>query len=460
MPTKNDKTPVDPANDKVVKAVLRTYQVGFGDCFLLIFQYKSGREVFVLVDFGSTQLPQFSPPDQMMRVAQDIKKRCGGELDIVIASHRHKDHISGFSTDGAGTGKVIRECNPKVVLQPWTEDPKLAEDAKVPAAMHKAQGNEAKALNVTQFTSLLNMNKVADSAMKEVEHLADDDKFVITLPDTLSSQVGFLAMDNGIPNRSAVDNLATMSKDCRYIYYGCDLDLSQILPDVKIKVMGPPTLDQDDKIRKEKSSDKDEFWMLYAATAKSSGEFIDEEEDLFPGAEVFEKFTPSHARWFVRKLRNLRGEQLLQIVRILDEAMNNTSLILFFEAGNKKLLFPGDAQIENWEYALKLAPDHETNLRDLKQTDLYKVGHHGSRNATPRTLWNTFGKVDRDEKKAPEKMKSVVSTLFGKHGNPAKNTEVPRKTLVEALNDESDYYSTQTMNDKKDLFHDIEIDLV
>ena len=457
MATKDPK-PAAAADDKPKTAILRTYQVGFGDCFLLTFLYTSGKKAHVLIDFGSTQLPDFSPPDQMTRVAEDIKKECGGQLDIVIATHRHKDHISGFSTDGAGTGKIIRDCKPKLVLQPWTEDPNLNSSATAPVATLKTEAEDGKALNSGQVTSLLNMNKIADSAVKESAHLADD-KFMVPFTGAVANQLNFLAIDNGIPNRSAVDNLATMGEETRYLYYGCDLDLSEILPNVKFKVMGPPTLEQDDKIKKEKSSDKNEFWMLYAATAKSSSDFIDGEEDLFPGADVYEHFTPSHARWFVRKLRNLRGEQLLQIVRILDEAMNNTSLILLVEAGDKKLLFPGDAQIENWEYALKLAPDHENNLRDLKQTDLYKVGHHGSRNATPKTLWNNFGHTVAADKKAPDRMKTVVSTLFGKHGNPLKDTEVPRKTLVDALSSLSDYYTTQTMNDKTDLFHDITIEL-
>ena len=35
--------------------VLRAYQVGFGDCFLLRFEYTRGRARHVLVDFGSTK---------------------------------------------------------------------------------------------------------------------------------------------------------------------------------------------------------------------------------------------------------------------------------------------------------------------------------------------------------------------------------------------------------------------
>ena len=61
---------------------------------------------------------------------------------------------------------------------------------------------------------------------------------------------------------------------------------------------------------------------------------------------------------------------------------------MLFEAGGEKLLFPGDAQIENWQYALS-----KPEVRALlKETTVYKVGHHGSRNATPKTLWKDFSK--------------------------------------------------------------------
>ena len=35
--------------------------------------------------------------------------------------------------------------------------------------------------------------------------------------------------------------------------------------------------------------------------------------------------------------------------------------------------------------------------------------------------------------------------MAGKHGSTRRDTEVPRTTLVEALQAESDYYSTQTI---------------
>jgi len=47
----------------------------------------------------------------------------------------------------------------------------------------------------------------------------------------------------------------------------------------------------------------------------------------------------------------------------LDHAMNNTSVILLIQAGDRRLLFCGDAQIENWEYALTVALSSTTDLQ-------------------------------------------------------------------------------------------------
>lgn len=51
-------------------------------------------------------------------------------------------------------------------------------------------------------------------------------------------------------------------------------------------------------------------------------------------------------------------------------------------------LFGGDAQIENWSYLLDQAEKDPSQRKKLEKVDLYKVGHHGSRNATPKSLFN------------------------------------------------------------------------
>jgi hypothetical protein len=65
----------------------------------------------------------------------------------------------------------------------------------------------------------------------------------------------------------------------------------------------------------------------------------------------------------------------------LDQAINNTSLVTLLSYRGKNLLFPGDAQYGNWQYWMD-TPDGESILQHV---DFFKVAHHGSHNATPKS---------------------------------------------------------------------------
>jgi hypothetical protein len=75
----------------------------------------------------------------------------------------------------------------------------------------------------------------------------------------------------------------------------------------------------------------------------------------------------------------------------LDSATNNTCLVLAFELGNGDvLLFAADAQVGNWlswqNLKWKVDGKEVTGPHLLERTIFYKVGHHGSHNATLREL--------------------------------------------------------------------------
>jgi hypothetical protein len=442
------------SKSKPSKLILRAYQVGFGDCFLLSFQYrlKANRteERHVLIDFGTTEEPSDAPDELMLRIAEDIRKKCNGKLHAVVATHRHKDHISGFATNEKGTapGNIIAGCKPEVVIQPWTEDPEAKRNATKPTKVHRN-------VNAARLASMEYMHAVSNSVLAETSHLERGPS------KKLLNQLKFLALDNegdkDLKNKSAIDNLNSMAKENFYVSFGSKSGLETILPSVKTHVLGPPTLEQSEEIKKE-ARNHEEFWMLQADAGTgihSNG------RPLFQGfrSSYSNQRAPLYTRRFIRYLNNVRATQLLQIVRILDDAMNNTSVILLFEIGDHKLLFPGDAQIEDWNYALRGAPEKERKqIRALlEDVSLYKVGHHGSRNATPHTLWDMFNR--RRDKKSQGDLQTVVSTLDDKHGNQANHSEVPRETLVTALKKGSRYFSTQELNGDDELCKVFSIDL-
>jgi beta-lactamase superfamily II metal-dependent hydrolase len=481
---------------------IRGYNVGFGDCFLLTFHYAKGAKQ-VLIDFGTTKSPgTLTPAQQQLKIAAKIKEVTGGRLDAIIATHRHADHISGFATGSKGdaSGDVIKSLTDAttIVLQPWTEDPAAPKDSK-------GDGSKALTARGKAFAAQLeDMHGVAESIAAEARRMSSESMDVDTqetiatpaenskrraapvttagddagssdeaaaldsseaLPASaltartgssagkrLRDKLSFIGEDN-VKNLSAVKNLMSIgsTKTRHYLHYGADSGLESILPGVKVHVLGPPTIEQWDQVQKERSKDPAEFWQLRHAfwqkqsLAQTQRLAAGDEQPpkpaaLFPKAKIVP--VPRPARWFVRRLRGVRAKQLLEMVLVMDTAMNNTSLILLFEVGDKKLLFPGDAQIENWEYALKHAKETPKILKLLADVDVYKVGHHGSLNATPKTLWATFKNRTTGAKK---EMTSLISTKAGKHGSTERNTEVPRRTLVEALKAETDYKTTQDL---------------
>lgn len=374
----------------------------------------------------------------MMEIANDIKERTGGKLDAVVATHRHKDHISGFTTkNGKGTGDVIRALAPKVVVQPWTEDPDLATNATAPKLKRFGRTTQL------HIAALASMQQVAGQAKTAAKRFLQFDK-------NLYRQLSFLG-ENNLANASAVKNLMTMAKNV-YVFAGCKSGLEAVLPGVKIDVLGPPTVKQHETVKRQRDKDPDQFWHLQARSMRLADDSHGTDRGgqiLFPG-HVKSKGPgfPIETRWLVYHARKLQGDQLLQIVRMLDDAMNNTSVILLFQVGSKRLLFPGDAQIENWEFALS----DEKIKKALESVNVYKVGHHGSLNATPKTLWGLFKNRSKDPK-APKRLKALMSTMPGKHGHADKHTEVPRQTLVAALQRESELFSTEQL-DGADFFKD------
>jgi hypothetical protein len=412
---------------------IRMYNVGFGDCFLLTFHYAN-RDRQMLIDYGSTAAPRIGGSKYMTGIAKDILAVCNGKLDILVATHRHRDHISGFATNGEATGKIIAALKPEHVIQSWTEDPDAKTDALTATETPVGISSGTK-LKSQYLGALEDMHSIAAS----IAHLTRTG--VIQAGVERQNQLTFLG-ENNLKNLSAVKNLMTMGRAGKAWYVNAGMKLNGLLPGVRITVLGPPTLEQTQTIRKERARDPNEFWQFRSFWASqgmaASAKTTTAGTNFFANHKALPRGSRSpNTRWFIERSRRIHAEQALELVRDLDSVMNNTSVILLLEVGERKLLFPGDAQIENWSFALSNVA-WRSLLKDVK---LYKVGHHGSLNATPKTLWKLFG--HKGDKDTVDRLETLCSTKSGKHGSSRSGTEVPRAKLVEQLQKQSDFSSTE-----------------
>ena len=174
--------------------------------------------------------------------------------------------------------------------------------------------------------------------------------------------------------------------------------------DARLFILGPP---HDEKlIRQTLPSKRDPETYGMAATAlgasvmaalsadDNSTPFDDFRSIPSPTAEEIDFFR----RWYFgpgedapawRQINSAWLDGASELALALDSATNNTSLVMAIELGGADvLLFAADAQVGNWLswQDLKWSFDNRavTGPELLARTIFYKVGHHGSHNATLR----------------------------------------------------------------------------
>src|SRR5262249_27658196 len=113
-----------PASDVLAADQLRVrmYRVGFGDCFLLSLPVDGGHR-HVLVDCGVHPSGDIRT---IQRVVENLGEATQGALALLVATHEHADHISGFGAFADAFGRLrIGE-----IWMPWAmnlDDPEAVE---------------------------------------------------------------------------------------------------------------------------------------------------------------------------------------------------------------------------------------------------------------------------------------------------------------------------------------------
>ncbi len=420
----------DPAAEtpQPVHVRLRAYKVGFGDCLLLTVTYaaalEDGRtERHVLVDCGTVRGPEGGP--RISEVAAWVAAHTSGRLDGVVATHRHKDHVGGFGDRGAQ--EALRPLAPSLVVRPWTDVP------------GELRAEEEFGLDGRHRRFLEVLDRLGERA-EELERLAFDS-------DRAAERAAELA-GLGFTNVAAIAFLEEWAHDARaaYVRAGETLDLADVAPGVHVEVLGPPTLDEVPALSRY-AKDSEEYWLGLIGEAALADHLGEGGEPAREEARrvLAEPDGLGAAGWLLRTLEEEPLSQGQDIVDALDDVLNNTSVILLVTVGERRLLLPGDAQAENWSLTLDRSlgaagRDRDDALaRSLADVDLYKVGHHGSRNATPRRLTGHWGDRGPDRP-----VVSVLTTQSGVFGHSHEGA-VPQPALVAGLSGYGPVHSTDEL---------------
>jgi hypothetical protein len=370
---------------------VRMYRQGLGDCFLLTFPGQS-RPVHMLIDCG-VLLGTSDAKTKMKQTAQHILDATDGLLDVLVVTHEHWDHVSGFeqARELLGPDKLaIGE-----VWLAWTEKPS---DAVATALRERKR----RALNRIVNAAHRLDGARPPGARRTSERLGNLLEFFGGLG--VAGQRGTHAALEWVQGRTA-------PKEPEYLEPG-GTPLS--LPDVKgvkIYVLGPPR-DLKRLRKSDPSTRNSEVYELAGAESADLGFFaaLDGAEGSGDG-QPFEgwfrvsegdartrPFFTEHYGFDAEDWRRIEHDWLDAAGRLalqLDSDTNNTSLVLAIELtdSGRVLLFPGDAQVGNWlswHEGIEWKVDDGGRQRTvtaadlLARTVLYKVGHHGSHNATLR----------------------------------------------------------------------------
>jgi beta-lactamase superfamily II metal-dependent hydrolase len=378
------------------QVTIRMYNVGFGDAFL-VFVPEGNQQRRILFDCGSIEAAPGVPMSRVVdRLVRDVTDADGvPRIDVIVATHRHKDHVSGFG-QAAWDGVEVKE-----VWMPWTEHPTDAEARRI----RDIQSRLALTLNLTLTTQATALNAVQQKELRRYQDvvsnalLLSNDKAMKTLHSGFRGhpQRYFLPEQTGGPEQSS--RTRTFETD--------------VLPGVKVHVMGPSRAR--DVIRDMDPPKGESFLRLRGGVANPTGAppapFPHEFRQV--GRTVGEPVSPQD----LEEIQRAGSLSDLAVAVALDKAVNGTSLMLMLEVAGTYLLFPGDAQWGTWNAVLE-DPEWRELLRRIS---FYKIGHHGSHNATPK---------DFVEVLIPADMCAMASTLTRDMW-----PDIPRLPLLQRLVD-------------------------
>ncbi len=407
-------------------AVVRMYNTGFGDCFLLAFRATDGRPRYLLIDCGAHQDYQGGAA-RLREIAADISAVAKDGIDVVAVTHEHWDHLAGFCR-----ARNIFEGMP--IGQLWLAWPENGEDPDA-RRLKKLYGVREEQL----CAAIESLRQTKDPLLGVIESILGSETRALSFDGegfdcglsagevpaadetSKAAQYRFLRRHSGSPPPPYLEPKSQ------------PLSLPGVAG-VRVYVLGPPR-------EKEHITETDlgiepltglpvpdqwaAFYLALRAYEKKGAANLEAaEKAAYDRSLPFDPISPccialddlrqepvasglAEQRAFFMEHYDLSGEDPEQAWRrietdwlrgalaivLRDNAyVNNSSLVLAIELTGhglqQVLLFCGDAQIGSWRSWEDLSWESGaggpavTGKELIARTVFYKVGHHGSHNAT------------------------------------------------------------------------------
>ena len=295
------------------------YNVLFGDA-ILVEVPDGGRPRFILIDVGNARSGPGGEDQALLDTVDRIIDRTGGHIDLYIMTHEHLDHVQGLllaKTKG-------RDLHIDTVWMTSSASPNYYEQHP------EAEKKRLALLEAEQaFRALL-------GASEQAGELA-----------------GVLAINSASKTADCVDHIRQAGA-ARYLHRGAGLEGLQTLAKAKLRILAP---EEDTSVYYQP--------VTHLALADGGSAVALARPLPLPGVD---------GGAFYELIDRMDGG-LAESLFAIDQAANNTSLVVELTWRGRRLLFAGDAEQRSWQMMADKA--------DLQAVDLLKVGHHGSHNGTP-----------------------------------------------------------------------------
>jgi hypothetical protein len=450
---RDDRKRWSPAAGEVGIRV-RMYRVGFGD-FFLITLLAEDQPLHIVIDCGVFKgTSQSGDINSIEAAVADMAQITDGRVPLIVMTHRHADHIAGF----ARCADTFESLQVDAVWMPvW-------ESEYEPVALKFQAELTRTALALRQhFTAFgAGASEAQNTARKYMENA--------------TGEFGAAGAAAEGSNAKALELLKHGLKGVtpQYFKAGDTATLPKALSDggLTCQILGPPPV-EDMALMKLMDLQKGIGQYLTGDGTKEADAVppFAPEWEIDPGSQpsagqtefyTSDSFTEfcqdrGKSKYAITMEQTLQARQAMEDVlkrsqpiaaltaaKQLNAFLNNQSLVILFTFKGKNLLFVGDAQAGNWEHWLFATDAADKNASGtmskaaqqiLTNLDFYKVGHHGSGNATPKAAAEMMG--SRARKFAA--MCSTQKDVYGTENpdDPTKGTEVPRVPLLAKLASES-----------------------